>query len=97
MAATSKPRTTRARTTKKAAVVAPENRTPSEVVADEILGAFRDLSPSVQRIMEADVSEAGRLHAIGLFRESLGVDGDPNRNPAVAIEAGRAMDASSNS
>ena len=32
---------------------------------------------------------SGTMHAITLFRESLGVPGDENRNPMVAIEAGR--------
>jgi hypothetical protein len=66
-----------------------EDHTPSELVAHEIRMEFGDLSPSVNRIMNAGLHEAGTLHAITLFRQSLGVPGDENRNPMVAIEAGR--------
>ena len=77
------------RTTKKAAAVLPENRTPSQIVADTIVARYSDLAPSVSRIMEAGLSEAGQLHAITAFQDSLGVDGDPMRYPKNAIEAGR--------
>lgn len=77
------------RSTKKAVAVLPENRTASEIVADTIVARFSDLKPSVARIMEAGLSEAGQLHAITVFQESLGVDGDPMRYPKNAIEAGR--------
>jgi len=76
---------------KKAAATQRENGTPAQLIADGILDAFADLAPSVNQIMEADVSDSGRLHAITLFRDSLGVHGDPMRNPANAIEAGRSM------
>jgi len=66
-----------------------EDHTPSEALAHAIRMEFGDLSPSVNRIMNAGLHEAGTLHAITLFRDSLGVPGDPNRNPMVAIEAGR--------
>lgn len=66
-----------------------EDHTPSEAVAHAIRMEFGDLSPSVNRIMNAGLHEAGTMHAITLFRDSLGVPGDPNRNPMVAIEAGR--------
>ena len=84
--------TSRSRKSKNVAVKR-ENGTPSELVADGILTTYGDLAPSVNRIMEADVSESGRLHAITLFRDSLGVDGDPMRNPVNAIEAGHLHDA----
>lgn len=67
----------------------PDDHTPSEAVAYAIRQEFIDLAPSVNRIMNAELHEEGRMHAITLFRESLGVAGDPNRNPMVAIEAGR--------
>ena len=79
------------RTTKKAAAVLPENRTASEIVADTIVARYSDLAPSVTRIMEAGLGEAGQLHAITVFQESLGVDGDPMRYPKNAIEAGRVV------
>jgi hypothetical protein len=70
-------------------VVLPENHSPSEAIAHAISTEYNDLTPSVTRIMESDLGEAGRLHAITLFRDSLGKLGDPYRNPANAIEAGR--------
>ena len=71
----------------------PEQHTPSEAVAYAIIVQYVDLTPSVNRIMHADLGEPGRFHAITLFRESLGVPGDPNRIPDNAIEAGRLADA----
>jgi hypothetical protein len=66
-----------------------ENHTPSEAAAHAVIREFSDLEPSVNRIMAADLNEAGKLHAVGLFRASLGVAGDPNRMPINAIEASR--------
>ena len=80
------------RSSKKTAVVLPENRTESEILRDTILTRYNDLAPSLNRIMDAGLSEAGRLHAITLFQESLGVTGDPMRNPLNTIEAGRLED-----
>ncbi len=80
--------------TKKAAApisVLADDHTPSEAVAHAIRMEFSDLSPSVNRIMNAGLHEAGTMHAITLFRDSLGVPGDENRNPLVAIEAGRTI------
>lgn len=74
---------------KKPAAVVPENQTASEVVASEIVTRYRDLAPSVNRIMEAGLTEAGQLHAITLFQASLDSPDDPMRNPTNAIEAGR--------
>ena len=42
--------------------------------------------------MASDLGEAGKMEAITLFRGLLGVPGDPNRNPANAIQAGRLVD-----
>ena len=67
----------------------PENHTASEARAHAIRTASIDLTPSVDRIMNSGLHEAGRLHAITLFGDSLGVPGDPNRYPVNAIEAGR--------
>ena len=91
MPVSAKPRTTKPRA-KKAAAPPPENLTPSETIGLEIVTAHKDLAPSVNRILESDLGEAGRLEAITLFRASLDAVGDPNRNPAIAIEAGRAAD-----
>jgi hypothetical protein len=81
--------TAKSRNAKKTGAQPPENPTPSEAAAYAILAERSDLAPSVEKIMQSDVGEQGRLHAIGLFRDSLGVDGDPMRYPANAIEAGR--------
>jgi hypothetical protein len=70
----------------------PENRSESQIVADTILSRYNDLAPSLNRIMDAGLGETGQLHAITLFQESLGVTGDPMRNPLNAIEAGRLKD-----
>jgi hypothetical protein len=43
----------------------------------------------VTRIMQAGLEEPGQLHAITAFQGSLGVPGDPMRNPVNAIAAGR--------
>ncbi len=76
----------------KGAAVLPENHTESEALGHAISLEYADLRPSVNRILMSDLGEAGRVHAITLFRASLGVAGDPNRNPATAIEAGRLVD-----
>lgn len=63
--------------------------TTSEGVAQAIRTDSIDLTPSVNRIMNAGLHEAACFRAITLFRDSLGVPGDPNRYPVNAIEAGR--------
>ena len=67
-----------------------ENHTASEAAAHELTTEFSDLQPSVNRIMAAGLDEDGRMHAITLFRASLGAQGDPNRVPANAIAAAQA-------
>lgn len=79
------------RASKKAAPL-PENRTESEIMADALLARYNDLAPSLNRIMGSGLGEAGRLHAITAFQDSLGVVGDPMRDPANAIAAGRLHD-----
>ena len=73
----------------------PENHTPSEAVAFDIRMERIDLAPSVSRIQNAGLNEPGTMHAISLFRDSLTTPGDPNRDPSVAIEAGRKVDSRS--
>ncbi len=75
--------------------VLPENHTPSEAVAFDIRMDRVDLSPSVARIQNAGLNEPGTMHAISLFRDSLTTPGDPNRDPSVAIAAGRLVDSRS--
>lgn len=73
----------------------PENHTPSEAVAFDIRMERIDLAPSISRIQNAGLNEPGTMHAISLFRDSLTTPGDPNRDPSVAIEAGRLVDSRS--
>ena len=82
----------RRRAPSKKAAPLPENRTESEILADALLARYNDLAPSLNRIMGSGLGEAGRLHAITAFQDSLGVVGDPMRDPANAIEAGRLHD-----
>ena len=69
----------------------PENHTPAEAIAHSITTLYIDLTPSVNRIMSAELEEPSRLVAITLFRDSLDVPGDQYRFPANAIEGGRLM------
>ncbi|MCU1359492.1 MAG: hypothetical protein JWN99_781 [Ilumatobacteraceae bacterium] len=93
--ATATPRPTAAKRLADSKLAAlPENHTPSEAAAHALIRQFGDLEPSVNRIMNADLSEDARLHAVGLFQASLGVPGDPNRMPLNAIEAARLADTS---
>lgn len=62
-----------------------EDLAPNEQLAHEIVTEFGDLTPSVVRIMDAEISEADRNVALNSFRNSLGTIGDPNRDPRVAI------------
>jgi hypothetical protein len=82
------------RSTKKAAPALPENSMPSEVLAAEILLDRSDVAPSVRRILDSTLGEEGRMTALSLFREALGSQGNPMRDPLKAIEAGRLVDPS---
>jgi len=62
-----------------------EELDPSEAVAHEIVTAYSDLTPSVERIMDAELDADQRLVAISSFRDALGTIGDPNRDPRQAI------------
>ncbi|MGA9278066.1 hypothetical protein [Ilumatobacter sp.] len=66
-----------------------EELDPSKQVAHEIVQVRRDLMPSVDRIMSADLTEPQRHQAIGLFQASLVDIDDPFRNPDLAIEEAR--------
>jgi hypothetical protein len=63
----------------------PDELGPCDRVAYDIVAVRRDLLPSVDRIMQAELDGDSRLRAITLFRDSLGVDGDPHRDPRVSI------------
>lgn len=62
-----------------------EDLAPTEQLAHEIVTEFGDLTPSVERIMDAELSDDERGVALNAFRDSLGTIGDPNRDPRVAI------------
>ncbi len=62
---------------------------PSEQIAHQIVQTFRDLTPSVERIMTADLTAPQRQHAIGLFQAALDNTADPNRDPRHAIDTAR--------
>ncbi len=66
--------------------------TPSEEVAFAIMARYRDLTPSVNRIMQARLTEEGRFRAITLFEQALEQPEDPMRDPAGAIAAGLAFE-----
>ena len=72
---------------KKAAVqkLAFADMSPSQQAAEEILLQYPDLTPSVLKIMNADLSDEQRLRAITQFRTALSAAGDPNRDPKHAI------------
>jgi hypothetical protein len=65
----------------------PDDLSPANRIAYDIVAERRDLLPSVERIMNADLDEDGKRDALTLFRCSLNAAGDPNRDPRVAIAA----------
>jgi hypothetical protein len=67
----------------------PDDLAPPDRIAFELIAERRDLLPSVDRIMSADLPEDARLRAMTLFRDSLGHIGDPHRDPSVAIANSR--------
>ncbi len=58
----------------------------ANLVASEILAERRDLLPSVQLIMTAELDDDAKMNAVELFRDSLDQVDDPNRDPRVAID-----------
>ncbi len=66
-----------------------EEQDPATQIAHEITTHRRDLAPSVDRIMTADLDAPQRHVAIELFRDSLREPADPHRDPRLAIEAAR--------
>jgi hypothetical protein len=63
----------------------PDDLGPANRIAFDIVAERRDLLPSVERIMNAGLAEEDTVRAITMFRDALGADGDPNRDPRVAI------------
>ena len=62
-----------------------EELTPIDRIAHEIVSAFSDLAPSIERIFSADLNDDERHVALTSFQISLDRTGDPNRDPRVAI------------
>lgn len=58
---------------------------PCEQMAHQVVTDFPDLTPSVERIMVAELDDGQRLVALSAFVDSLSRIGDPNRDPRVAI------------
>jgi hypothetical protein len=58
---------------------------PDEQLAHQIVSRFGDLAPSVERIMDAAITDAERMAALTAFENSLGRIGDSNRDPRIAI------------
>lgn len=56
-----------------------------EMLAHQIVTDYGDLTPSVERIMAAELDDDQRLVALTSFHDSLGKIGDPNRDPRTAI------------
>ena len=61
--------------------MAPEDRTPSEVVADAIVARYSDLAPSVSRIMQSGLDETGRLSCDHGLSRVAGRAGRPDAQP----------------
>ena len=54
-------------------------------LAHEIVIRRRDLTPSVERIMDTDLDDSVRSRALAAFSAALSSPGDPNRDPRIAI------------
>ena len=59
--------------------------TAEQAVAHELVLRRRDITPSVQRIMDAPLDATARGVALAAFSRALDTPGDPNRDPRVAI------------
>ena len=62
-----------------------EDLSSSEQLAHGIVSVRKDLEPSVQRIMDAELDDDQRDSALTAFGNSLEQADDPNRDPRVAI------------
>jgi hypothetical protein len=61
----------------------------SDAMAQSILDERPDLLASVAKIMNAGLELAGRLIALGLFRDAVPASTNEFRNPLMAIERAR--------
>jgi hypothetical protein len=62
-----------------------EELAPNQQLAHQLVTDRSDLTPSVERIMTAEIDEDQRLAALTSFHNSLSAIDDPNRDPRVAI------------
>lgn len=62
----------------------PDDLAPAQRLAHDIVAERRDLLPSVERIINAELGDA-TLDALSLFQNALATPGDPCRDPAVAV------------
>jgi len=62
-----------------------DDLSPSNQIAYQILAERSDLLPSVDRIMNAGLTEDATVQALNLFRDAVANPGDPNRDPRAAI------------
>jgi hypothetical protein len=62
-----------------------EELAPNQQLAHQLVTDRSDLTPSVERIMTAELDEAQQRVALESFQASLGSFDDPNRDPRVAI------------
>jgi len=69
------------------ASAAPEDLSPANRIASEIVTERSDLLPSIEHIMNAGLDDETAANALELFRTSLTAPGDPHRDPRVAISA----------
>ena len=58
-----------------------------EQLAHQIVIERGDVISSVTRIMEAELSDEGRMQALSAFHTALSDLDDPNRDPRVSIAA----------
>lgn len=65
----------------------PDDLTPANRIASEIVTERLDLLPSIEHIMNAGLDDETAATALGLFRTALTVPGDPHRDPRHAVTA----------
>lgn len=62
-----------------------ESLGPDQRLAHELVIRRRDVTPSVELIMNSALDETGRCVALTSFGTALDSVGDPNRDPRVAV------------
>jgi hypothetical protein len=62
-----------------------EDLAPNQQLAHQLVTDRSDLTPSVERIMAAELDDDQQRSALESFQAALGSFDDPNRDPRVAI------------